>query len=155
MSADEWYKSGLVSLACRSMRTNRIPSTPAVFSLDPLVADVALCVVLLLLMMMLLLQCSIRLPCGHCDYDQAKRRLLTFCDVAGSRIKVGRPERWGGGQLEVFEFDPSAVTRPVPPDVAWLFCRRVRPTEQMPWPTHGFYYSARIPMHNLFFCFCF
>ncbi|CAN0548193.1 unnamed protein product, partial [Ectocarpus sp. 12 AP-2014] len=24
-------------------------------------------------------QCTIRLPCGHCDYDQSRRSLNTFC----------------------------------------------------------------------------
>ncbi|CAM9658190.1 unnamed protein product, partial [Discosporangium mesarthrocarpum] len=33
-------------------------------------------------------QCTIRLPCGHCDYDRAQRRLLEFCLAALSRIQV-------------------------------------------------------------------
>lgn len=34
-------------------------------------------------------QCTIRLPCGHCDYDRSRRGLETFCEVAGARIEVG------------------------------------------------------------------
>ncbi|CAN0025427.1 unnamed protein product [Ectocarpus fasciculatus] len=47
-------------------------------------------------------QCTIRLPCGHCDYDQSRRNLHTFCVAAGARIKkrIGRLHRLlktGGG----------------------------------------------------------
>ncbi|CAN0165613.1 unnamed protein product [Scytosiphon promiscuus] len=33
-------------------------------------------------------QCTIRLPCEHCDYDRSRRRLDTFCEAAGARIQV-------------------------------------------------------------------
>ncbi|CAM9917872.1 unnamed protein product [Ectocarpus sp. 6 AP-2014] len=47
-------------------------------------------------------QCTIRLPCGHCDYDQSRRSLHTFCEAAGARIqkRIGRLHRLlktGGG----------------------------------------------------------
>ena len=36
-------------------------------------------------------QCTIHLPCGHCDYDRARRRLGAFCGTEGARIKVRTP----------------------------------------------------------------
>ncbi|CAM9588177.1 unnamed protein product [Hapterophycus canaliculatus] len=50
-------------------------------------------------------QCTIHLPCEHCDYDRSRRNLDTFCEAAGARIQksIARLRRllkagsWGGG----------------------------------------------------------
>ncbi|CAM9526937.1 unnamed protein product [Pylaiella littoralis] len=47
-------------------------------------------------------QCTIHLPCGHCDYDRSRRGLQAFCEVAGARVqkriaRLRRLLKTGGG----------------------------------------------------------